>query len=98
MILWVGENDGEVLMEEVTGLVLLYRESEIFPGNMLGCKVASEVAKLMRVEDTVVAKEVCDGTEEFTVPETGRISEVDVKLTVDTGTDQYTSVNTRTMA
>lgn len=73
-------------MEEVTGLVLLYRESEIFPGKVLGCRVASEVAKLMRVEDTVVAKEVCDWTEEFTAPEAGRVSEVDVKLSVDAGT------------
>lgn len=98
MILWVGENDGEVFMEEVTGLVLLIRESEIFPGNVLGCKVASEVAKLMRVEDTVVAREVCDGTEEFSAPETGSISEVDVKLTVDSGTEQHTSVSTCPMA
>lgn len=73
-------------MEGVTGLVLLYRESEIFPGKVLGCRVASEVAKLMRVEDTVVAKEVCDWTEEFTAPEAGRVSEVDVKLSVDAGT------------
>lgn len=73
-------------MEKVTGLVLLYRESEIFPGKVLGCRVASEVAKLMRVEDTVVAKEVCDWTEEFTAPEAGRVSEVDVKLSVDAGT------------
>lgn len=73
-------------MEGVTGLVLLYRESEIFPGKVLGCRVASEVAKLMRVEDTVVAKEVCDWTEEFTAPEAWRVSEVDVKLSVDAGT------------
>ena len=85
-------------MEEVTGLVLLYRESEIFPGNVLGCRVASEVAKLMRVEGTVVANEVCDWTEEFTAPEAGRVSEVDVKLAVDAGTDQYASVNTCTMS
>lgn len=69
-------------MGDVTGLVLLYGESEIFPGNMLGCKVISEVVKLMGVEDTVVAKEVCDWTEEFMVPGTGVIPEVDVKLTV----------------
>lgn len=74
-------------MEEVTGLVLLYRESEIFPGNVLGCRVASEVTKLMRVEDAVVAKEVCGWTEEFTAPEAGRVSEADVKLTVDAGTE-----------
>lgn len=69
-------------MVYVTGLVLLYVGSEIFPGDTLGFKVISEVEKLVRVEDTVLAKEVCVWTEEFTFPGTVVISEVDVKLDV----------------
>lgn len=60
----------------------MYGESEIFPDDVLGFKVISEVVKLMKVEDTVVAKEVCDWTEEFMVSVTEVIPEVDVKLTV----------------
>lgn len=63
-------------------MVLLYGGSETFPGSMLGFKVMSEVEKLVVVENAVTVKEVCGWTEEFPVPGTGVISEVEVKLTV----------------
>lgn len=69
-------------MGNVTGLVLLYGGSEIFPCDMLGSKVIVEVERLAGVEDTVMTKEVCVWTEEFVVPRTGVVPEVDVKLTV----------------
>lgn len=83
MVLGVEEKDVLGSMVNATGLVLLNVGSEIFPGDMLGSKVISEVEKLVRVEDTMVAKEVCVWAEEFTVPGTGVIPEVEVKLTVD---------------
>lgn len=69
-------------MGDVTRLVLLYGGSETFPGGRLDCKVIAEVEKLVGIEVTVVAKEVCDWTVEFMVPDTRMISEVDVMLTV----------------
>lgn len=68
-------------MVNVTRLVLLYGGSVIFPSDMLGFKVISEVEKLVRVEDTMVGNEVCVLTEDFMVPGTGVIPEVVVKLT-----------------
>lgn len=86
MVLGVEERDVLGSMVNATGLVLLNAGSEIFPGDMLGSKVISEVEKLVGVEDTVVAKEVCVWAEEFTVPGTGVIPEVDVKLTIGSET------------
>lgn len=85
-------------MGNVTGLVLLYRESEIFPGDMLGSKVIAEVERLAGVEDTVMTEEVCVWREEFVVPRMGVVPEVDVKLTVVSGKDPNTSVHLGTFA
>lgn len=82
MVLGVRENDVECSVGDVTRLVLLYGGSETFPGSRLGFKVMFEVEKPVGVEVTVIAKEVCDWTEELMVPGTGAISEVDVILTV----------------
>lgn len=81
MVLGVEDNDVECIPGDVTRLVLLYRGSETFPGDMLGFKV-SVAEKLTGMEDTVMVKEVCVWTEEFMVPGTEVISEVDVMLTV----------------
>lgn len=82
-------------------MVLLYGGSETFPGSILGFKVISEVEKLVVVEDTVTLKEVCDSTdwtEEFPVPGTGMISEVEVKLTVVSDRGQNKSVRVHMFA
>lgn len=81
MVLGIEENDVKCIAGDVTRLVLLYRGSERFPGDMLGFKV-SVAEKLTGVEDTVMVKEDCVWTEEFMVPGTEVISEVDVMLTV----------------
>lgn len=73
--------------------MLLFRASEIFPGDVLGSKVVAEVERLAGVEDTVMTEEVCVWTEEFVVVRTGVVPEVDVKLTVVSEKDQNTSVH-----
>lgn len=85
-------------MEYDTGLVLLSRGSETFPGDMLVFDVITEVEKVNGVEDTVMVKELCDWIEEVMVSGTEVIAEVDVKLTVDSGIDQNTSVHVCTFA
>lgn len=82
MLLGVEKKDVLGSTVNATGLVLLNVGSEIFPGDVLGSKVISEVEKLVRVEDTMVANEVCVWAEEFMVPGTGVIPEVDANLTV----------------
>lgn len=61
--------------------MLLSEWSEIFPGDVLGTTVGSEVEKVTEEVGTVMPREVCDSVDVFVVPGLVGTPEVDVKLT-----------------